>query len=108
MIIRIWSARTSGDPDAYEHEFRTHVLDALAGLDGFHGAYLLRRTTAGRTTAGGTEYVTLTLFDSLADVRRFAGPDVDAANVSPAARAVLDDVDERVRHFTVVSAPTPP
>jgi hypothetical protein len=31
---------------------------------------------------------------------------VDAANVSP---AVLDDVDERVRHHTVVvSAPTPP
>ena len=53
----------------------------------------------------GTEYVTLTLFDSLDGVRRFAGPDVDAANVSPAARAVLDDVDERVRHYTVVSAP---
>jgi heme-degrading monooxygenase HmoA len=103
MIMRIWSARTSGDPYAYEHEFNSHVLDALGGLDGFRGAYLLRRSYA-----TGTEYVTLTLFDSLADVRRFAGPDVDAANVSAAARAVLDDVDERVRHFTVVSAPTPP
>jgi heme-degrading monooxygenase HmoA len=100
MIMRIWSARTSGDPSAYEHEFRTHVLDALGGLDGFRGAYLLRRSCA-----SGTEYVTLTLFDSLDDVRRFAGPDVDAANVSPAARAVLDDVDERVRHYTVVGAP---
>jgi heme-degrading monooxygenase HmoA len=100
MIIRIWSARTSGDPYAYEHEFRTHVLEALGGLDGFHGAYLLRRATA-----TSTEYVTLTLFDSLADVRRFAGPDVDAANVSPAARAVLDDVDERVRHYTAVVTP---
>jgi heme-degrading monooxygenase HmoA len=100
MIMRIWSARTSGDPSAYEHEFRTHVLDALGGLDGFQGAYLLRRSYA-----SGTEFVTLTLFDSLDDVRRFAGPDVDAANVSPAARAVLDDVDERVRHYTVVSAP---
>jgi heme-degrading monooxygenase HmoA len=100
MIMRIWSARTSGDPAAYEHEFRTHVLDALVGLDGFRGAYLLRRSYA-----SGTEFVTLTLFDSLDDVRRFAGPDVDAANVSPAARAVLDDVDERVRHYTVVSAP---
>jgi heme-degrading monooxygenase HmoA len=105
MIVRIWSARTSGDPDAYEHEFRTHVLDALGGLDGFHGVYLLRRTTAGRTTATSTEYVTLTLFDSLDDVRRFSGPDIEAANVSPAARAVLDDVDERVRHYTVVVTP---
>jgi heme-degrading monooxygenase HmoA len=103
MIMRIWSARTSGDPDAYEREFNSQVLDALGGLDGFRGAYLLRRSNA-----TGTEYVTLTLFDSLADVRRFAGPDVDAANVSPAARAVLDDVDERVRHYAVVSSPTPP
>jgi heme-degrading monooxygenase HmoA len=100
MIMRIWSARTAGDPNAYEHEFTTHVLGALGGLDGFRGAYLLRRSDA-----TGTEYVTLTLFDSLTDVRRFAGPDVDAANVSPAARAVLDDVDERVRHYTVLSAP---
>jgi heme-degrading monooxygenase HmoA len=100
MIIRVWSARTSGEPSAYEHEFRTHVLDALGGLDGFQGAYLLRRTTA-----TGTEYVTLTLFDSLDDVRRFSGPDVEAANVSPAARAVLDDVDERVRHYTAVVTP---
>jgi heme-degrading monooxygenase HmoA len=100
MIVRIWSARTSADPDAYEGEFRTRVLDALSGLDGFRGAYLLRRAYA-----TGTEFVTLTLFDSLDDVRRFAGPDVDAANVSPAAREVLDDVDERVRHYTVVTGP---
>jgi heme-degrading monooxygenase HmoA len=103
MIMRIWSARTSGDPRAYEQEFGSHVLGALGGTAGFRGAYLLRRTHE-----TGTEFVTLALFDSLADVRRFAGPDVDAANVSPAARAVLDDVDERVRHYTVVCAPTPP
>jgi heme-degrading monooxygenase HmoA len=102
MIMRIWSARTTGDPQAYEHEFGSHVLDALGGVGGFRGAYLLRRAHG-----TGTEFVTLTLFDSLADVRRFAGPDVDAANVSPAARTVLDDVDERVRHYTVLSAPTP-
>jgi heme-degrading monooxygenase HmoA len=102
MIVRIWSARTCGDPAAYEREFHTHVLGSLGGLTGFHGAYLLRRRTA-----AGTEYVTLTLFDSLDDVRGFAGDDVEAANVSPAARAVLDDVDEHVRHYTVVSAPVP-
>jgi hypothetical protein len=28
------------------------------------------------------------------------------ASVSPAARSALDDVDGRVRHFTVVGAPT--
>ncbi len=100
--MRIWSARTSGDPHAYEREFTSHVLGALGGLDGFRGAYLLSRPHP-----TGTELVTLTLFDSLADVRRFAGRDVDAANVSAAARAVLDDVDERVRHYTVRRASVP-
>jgi heme-degrading monooxygenase HmoA len=100
VIIRIWSARTSRDPGAYEDVFRTHVLAELAAIDGCRGAYLLRRDHP-----AGTEFVTLTLFDALDDVRRFAGPDPDAANVSPAARAALDDVDERVRHYTVVSAP---
>ena len=100
MIIRIWSARTSHDPEAYEGVFRTHVLGELGGVDGFRGAYLLRRPHP-----TGTEFVTLALFDELDDVRRFAGADLEAANLSPAARAVLDDVDERVRHFTVVSAP---
>jgi heme-degrading monooxygenase HmoA len=102
MLRRTWSARTSGDAGAYEQEFTSHVLDAPRGLAGFRGAYLLRRPHG-----TGTEFVTLTMFDTLADVRRFAGPDVDAANVSPAARAVLDDVDERVRHYTVVAAATP-
>src|SRR5918998_1323968 len=84
MIVRIWSARTSADPDAYENEFRTHVLDALSGLDGVRGAYLLRRAHA-----TGTEFVTLTLFDSLDDVRRFAGPDVEPVRVGDQLRVAV-------------------
>lgn len=102
MIGRMWSGRTgtSRDADAYEEVFRTEVLDELGALAGFRGAYLMRREHG-----TGAEFVALTLFDSLDDVRGFAGEDYHKANVSPPARAVLSDFDEEVRHFTVVAAP---
>jgi heme-degrading monooxygenase HmoA len=102
VIGRVWSGRaaTSANADTYVNVFTEEVLAGLHGLAGFRGAYLLRRESG-----GGVEFVTLTLFDGMAAVPGFAGDDPDAANVSASARAVLSDVDERVRHFTVVASP---
>jgi heme-degrading monooxygenase HmoA len=72
----------------------------LAAVEGCRGAYLLRRDHP-----AGTEFVTLTMFDGMEDVRRFAGADPEKANVSRDAWVALDEVDERVRHYTVVSGP---
>jgi heme-degrading monooxygenase HmoA len=101
MIARIWSARTSDTDNAntYQNLFATDALDHLRKLEGFQGAYLLRRD---RNTS--TEFVAVTLFESLDAVRGFAGDVYEKANVSQPARKVLDDIDERVRHFTVVVA----
>ncbi|MCA1656008.1 MAG: antibiotic biosynthesis monooxygenase [Pseudonocardiaceae bacterium] len=96
MIGRLWRGRAAV-PDAYENVFRHEVLDELTAVPGFLGAYLLRDP--------GGEFVALTLFDSLADVRRFAAADYRQANVSAAARAVLSDFDTTARHFDVVVAP---
>jgi len=101
MIARIWSARTSNADNAntYQNLFPTDALDHLRKLAGFQGAYLLRRD---RDT--GAEFVAVTLFESLDAVRGFAGDAYEEANVSQPAREVLDDIDERVHHFTVVLA----
>jgi heme-degrading monooxygenase HmoA len=98
VIARIWTARTtsSADADTYQGLFRDDVLAHLRAVPGFRDALLLRRDHA-----TGTEFMTVTLFDSRAAIRGFAGADDEAAAVSDRARAVLDDVDERVRHFTV-------
>lgn len=105
MIGRLWFARTEtgSAANAYADVFRTEVLGELGALPGFHGAYLLRRTT-GAGTGTGTELAALTLFDSLDAVRGFAGPDADRANVSAPARALLSDFDATVRNFSVVVA----
>jgi heme-degrading monooxygenase HmoA len=98
MIGRLWRGRAA-DPDAYENVFRHEVLDELSTVPGFRGAYLL--------SAPDGEVVALTLFDSLADVRGFAGEDIERANVSAPARAVLSEFDDTARHYEVVVTPAP-
>lgn len=102
MICRIWSgrARSNDAADSYEQVFQHEMLDELGRLPGFRGGYLLRRHTDRRT-----EFVTLTLFESLDDVRGFAGDNYERANVSSAGRAALDDIDEHASHYTVVTGP---
>jgi heme-degrading monooxygenase HmoA len=98
VIARIWTARTTDaeNADTYQRLFRDDVLAHLRTLPGFRDASLLRRDHD-----AGTEFMTVALFDSRAAIRAFAGDDDEAASVSARARAVLDDIDERVRHFTV-------
>jgi heme-degrading monooxygenase HmoA len=104
MIARMWQARTDGPAAAerYREVFTTEVLDHLRGLTGFRGAYLLARDAA-----EATELRTLTLFDSMAAVRRFTGADVERERVTPAARATLLDSDPVVRHYDVTAALPP-
>ncbi|MFB9839338.1 hypothetical protein [Actinoallomurus acaciae] len=104
MIARIWQARTGGPEDAerYREVFTTEVLGHLRGLEGFRGAYLLAREQA-----GAVEIRTLTLFDSIDAVRRFAGHDHERERVTPAARAALLDSDPVIRHYDVAAALPP-
>lgn len=100
-IGRMWHGRTSSDQaDGYEAVFRDVVLPELRDVAGCRGAYLLRSDDA-----DGTEFVTLTFFDSLDAVRTFAGEQYETAVISDEARAVLRDFDATARHFTVVVAP---
>lgn len=100
MIARVWRARTGGPGHTadYRRVFEGEVLGHLRGVAGFHGAYLLARQGP-----GSMEIATLTLFDSLDAVRRFAGEDPERAQVTPAARATLLDADPVVRHFDVLT-----
>ena len=98
MIGRLWSGRTAAaDADAYEAFLRDDLLPEVAELEGAQGAYVLRREDGDQV-----EFVTLTLFDSFAAVRRFAGADAEVPVIEPRAAELLADSDDRVRHFEVV------
>lgn len=111
MIARIWDAQTSGPDDTqrYRQAFDTEVLDHLSGVAGFRGAYLLARDDLDRDDLdrhhdhGVTAIRTITLFESLAAVRRFAGDDYQRERVTPQARATLLTSDPAIAHYEVLS-----
>ena len=101
MIVRSWRGETTAaNADEYAAHLRRAVLPELNGLDGFLGMYVLRRALS-----TGIEFRVLTLWESLRHVEAFAGEDTDAAVVPPAARALLQRLDEVVHHYDVLEAP---
>jgi heme-degrading monooxygenase HmoA len=99
MICRIWHGWTTpANADAYEQLLRSEIFRGIAAraIPGYQGIELLRRS--GEQLV---EFVTLMWFDTLEDVRAFAGPDYEAAVVPPAARALLERFDARSAHFEV-------
>jgi heme-degrading monooxygenase HmoA len=103
VILRYWRGWTTPDnAEAYEKIVSEQVLPGIAGrrLDGYHGAYLLRRDLDQEV-----EFATVMIFDSLDHVRSFAGDDYETAYVPPAARAVLARFDEKSAHYTTLLTP---
>ena len=102
MIVRAWHATaTPAGADAYHRHFTRSVLPALRRIDGYQGAYLLRRNHDTRV-----ELQVLSLWDSLEAIRRFTGATLDRAVVDPDAQAVLADYDTTVAHHTAVVVDT--
>jgi heme-degrading monooxygenase HmoA len=98
VIVRAWHATATAEgADAYREHFTHAVLPDLQHIDGYQGAYLLRRDHHGHV-----ELQVLTLWDSPEAIGRFAGANLDSAVVEPAAQAALATYDTTVTHHTVV------
>jgi len=99
MISRVWYGRTAVEnADACEQLLREHVFPGVEGrVEGFRGAYVLRRTLG-----DGVEFVVITMFDSIAAIREFAGEDYEVAVIEPEARKLLAHADERTRQYETV------
>lgn len=101
MISRVWHGWTTReDADVYERLLRSEILPGIHRVDGYRGAYVLRRDVE-----DGVEFVTMTMFDSLDAVRAFAGEDYEVAVILPEARELLARFDERSAHYETVLGP---
>jgi heme-degrading monooxygenase HmoA len=98
MIARIWRGVVAAtDADAYaDYMLETGVL-GYTSTPGNKGVYMLRRITE-----TGCEFVMVSLWSSMDDVRGFAGDDVEQAVFYPEDDRFLVDRDLRVRHYEVV------
>ncbi len=99
MICRVWHGWTEpANADAYEDLLQREIFAGIAarGIAGYRGIQLLRRPAGSEV-----EFVTLMWFDTIADVRRFAGEEYYRAVVPAAARALLARFDEHSAHYEV-------
>jgi len=95
MITRMWGGWTrSEDADAYERFLLQHLFPSMCAISGFLGADVLRRPD-------GTEaaFVTLTRFESISDVKAFAGEAYEVPVHEPEALELLSRYDRRALHF---------
>jgi heme-degrading monooxygenase HmoA len=98
MITRIWHGWTTKEnADRYEALLKSEILPGIHRIQGYRGATLLRRESSSET-----EFITLTYFESLDDVKAFAGDDYEVAVVPPHARELLFHFDERSAHYETV------
>ncbi|MBA2459719.1 MAG: antibiotic biosynthesis monooxygenase [Gemmatimonadales bacterium] len=103
MIARVWrGVASAAQADAYLRHVAGSVFPALARLAGQRGGWVLKRETAGQV-----EFLVVSFWDSLDAIRTFAGPDPERAVVEPAARALLAEFDEVVRHYEVAHSAEP-
>jgi heme-degrading monooxygenase HmoA len=103
MIARVWHGWTSrANADSYERLLLTDMFPRIAGqgIPGFRGAYLYRRELETET-----EFVTTLQFDSIDDVRAFAGADYEVAVIHEDARPLFTRFDARSAHYEIVARP---
>jgi antibiotic biosynthesis monooxygenase (ABM) superfamily enzyme len=99
VITRLWRGWTSPEnADAYEEFLLTELFPSMRHIQGFRGADVLRRTDG-----DAVAFVTLTRFDSLEDIRAFAGDEYERPVLEPRARALLSRHEEEATHFTTSS-----
>ncbi len=98
MIARFWRGQATGrNAASYEKHIRETVFPSMLTMRGHLGAHLLRRAVDDQV-----EFVAVTLWSSLDDIRQFAGANIDLAHIEPEARRVLSGYDDFARHFELV------
>jgi heme-degrading monooxygenase HmoA len=98
VIVRSFHATATPEgADAYRDHFIRSVLPDLERIEGYRGAYLLRRDDDDQV-----ELQVLTLWESLKGIIRFTGRDMGRAVVDLTARTVLSTYDPMVTHHEVV------
>ena len=97
MIARTWRGATRAeDEQAYVDYLEQTGMSAVRALPGNRGTIVLHRRAGDRA-----EFQTVLLFDSLDDVRAFAGDDLERAVFFPEDDRFLVDRELRVAHYEV-------
>jgi heme-degrading monooxygenase HmoA len=98
MIARHWRGLTTvADAKRYVAYLRQETFPHLSTIPGFVDATVLQRTTD-----RGVEFLVVTTWQSMAAVKRFAGPKGDIAVVPQRVREMMLEYDEKVTLYEVI------
>jgi heme-degrading monooxygenase HmoA len=98
MIARTWTGVVRrADADAYAEYIRETGFAQYGRTAGNRGAWMLRRDDGDRT-----EFITLSMWDSVDAIKAFAGEDIEAAVLYPEDERYLIDGSSSVTHYDVV------
>ena len=98
MIARVWHGWAKPEnADQYEEHLRPELLPGLSKVPGFRGSYLLRRAAGDEV-----EFVTIILWEKLANVRAVAGEDYETAVIPEERKKYLKRFDGQAAHYEVV------
>lgn len=101
MIARIWRGWTRRrDTEAYVEYLMETGIREYEETPGNRAAYVLHRDDGQRT-----EFITLTFWDSIEAVHRFAGQDAERAVFYPADDRFLIDRETTASNYDVEQAP---
>jgi len=101
MILRTWRGSVdSENGDRYLAYLRETGIKEYMATPGNRGVFVVRRERNGRT-----EYLLLTLWDSMEAIERFAGDTPERAVFYPEDDKFLVEKDEHVDHYEVLEAP---
>jgi heme-degrading monooxygenase HmoA len=100
MVCRVWQGWTKREnAPIYDHYLQKELFPHLAEelkKRGFRGYQLLRRDREDET-----EFMTMLYFESLEQVRSFAGESYETPVISAKAHALLSHYAERAEHYEV-------
>ncbi|MDP9017239.1 MAG: antibiotic biosynthesis monooxygenase [Candidatus Eremiobacteraeota bacterium] len=104
MITRVWRGWTTPqNADAYQALLLTKIFPGIAAkaIAGYRGISLVRRAVGAEV-----EFMTIMWFDSVEDIKAFAGEQYEVAVVPPEPRALLVRFDPHSAHYETIVAPS--
>jgi heme-degrading monooxygenase HmoA len=98
LIVRTWTGWTaSTDAVAYERYMHRMALPSYAGTEGNRGVLMVKRPAG----PDRTEFLMITLWDSMDAVRAFAGDEPVKAVFFPEDESYLVEREWEVSHYEV-------
>ncbi|MBX3598844.1 MAG: antibiotic biosynthesis monooxygenase [Rhizobiaceae bacterium] len=98
MIVRLWRGYTkASNAAAYEAHVATQ-RPKIAASKGYGGLTLMRRDAGSEV-----EFVTLTFFETMDDVKAFAGEDITKAVIPGSLSSLIEHAADEVEHYEVSS-----